>query len=403
MSENFTNNNNSSISTASWFRWLWDDANVIAPKISLQQVQRGGDNLQIEEDRGIFATDIILPNERIMFIPTDACLSTHMLQTRAEQILHQQTPNELFLRNPQQQLELDAICSIQEIKLTAKQMQSNWRDDDSMALYLIACWNILCNPAYADATNSTTRTVTTSKITASNSATEAFPSAAESIALAEAIIPPKQEAPTSAVEENQTIPIAASVLPDQEGYICGQTDRESAISTNALPLTTMSNTKFVSFLPHCQMLPKQFHNPLYFTDEELKLIEGTNCHCYTIQMKQQIYQDWKELLTIIEYWSSINTSKGYNRWFLSLQDISFQLYLWAYSNIYSRSTDLDASFTNLHIENEEDEDDRDAITTGNMRRVLVPLLDMMNHDFSSELVHSIDEHGMYVILCAHTT
>jgi hypothetical protein len=361
---------------------LWDEAKALAPKVSLLQIQREGNNAQLEvDDRGIFANDNILPNERIMFIPTYACLSAQTLQTRAGQI-YQQQQNQQSDINPQKQMELDAICAIQDIKSAAEQSHYTWRDDDSVALYLIACWNILWNPSF-DQTNILTMT-NTATANSSTTTTDAAP-AEEGITLAEAFINTHHQPTIVPTIENSSdsIPAVAYVLGHQEDY-----------TQDTLP-SMVSAESFVSFLPHCQMLPRQFHNPLYFTDEELKLIEGTNCHAYSVKMKQQIYQDWEELLTLIEYWWSIRTSRGHNYWFLSVQDISFQLYLWAYSNIYSRSTDLDASSTNFCSETGEGEYDCSASPTSTIKRVLVPLLDMLNHDFSSELVHSIDEYGMY--------
>lgn len=379
MNENFGSEDN--IKTASWFLWLCDEAKVIAPKVSLLRIQReGNSNAELEDDdRGIFANDIILPNERIMFIPTYACLSAQTLQTRAEKIFQQQLKHESDI-SPQIQMELDAICGIHDIKSAAENSQFTWREDDSVALYLIACWNILWNPSYARTTKLTTTATNTAANNLPPTATEVVPSE-QGIVLGEACIDPQQGTIISTMEDNDSIPAASCVLGNQEER------------THTASPAWASAELFVSFLPHCQMLPRQFHNPLYFTDEELKLTEGTNCHAYSVKMKQQIYQDWEELLTLIEYWCSSSTSRGHNYWFLSVQDISFELYLWAYSNIYSRSTDLDASSTNLSSENEEGEYDYNASTTSSIKRVLVPLLDMLNHDFSSEIVHSIDEFG----------
>jgi len=374
--------------------WLLKEANIIAPKIRLGEVMRKSplkeETKVVETDRGVFAVETILPNERIMFIPKNACIGAKHLRDKAQKIYIamqecHKNPSEEPL-NKAKQMEMDAILCINDIKSTAKDLTIQgepieWREDNGVALFLIAAWKILKdheslllnqNDAlkrnHQDiATNTDHQDIKASELT------EEF------------------RIQLGIDHEDYDVPVAiASLLPIEDALDYSETTPtpQNSFSSDQQQLSYVD--KFISFLPYCAVLPNEFNHPLYFSDSELKLLEGTNCHSYALQMKSQIQRDWMDLLTLIQHW--YDSSKVGDRWFLSIDDITLDRYLWALSNIYTRCTDFEVSAQNS-IHSDDDAALTVEVSSTITTRVMVPLFDMMNHDFSSELLHSIDDDG----------
>ena len=140
------------------------------------------------------------------------------------------------------------------------------------------------------------------------------------------------------------------------------------------------------------MLPESFPtNPLYFVEEELSRVEGTNCHAYVVRMLQQMATDWFQLSTIPRAYLASDEDRSIvgpkcksdddedcycqTLW----RDLTLEDYKWALSNVYSRATDFDLSSVN----------GQDHVR----HRVIAPIFDMMNHDFGSQVTHAMDEDG----------
>lgn len=145
-----------------------------------------------------------------------------------------------------------------------------------------------------------------------------------------------------------------------------------------------------SFLPHVTMLPDSFPStPLYYNQEDLSRLDGTNCHEFVKRMKEQIHSDWIQISAILRaYLASDDRNTTCSRcdddeddgclcrvfWD---PDEDLEWYKWSLCNIYSRSTDF-------------------LISDGqNQRhkRVIVPIFDMINHDFTSDVYHAMDQEG----------
>jgi hypothetical protein len=147
-----------------------------------------------------------------------------------------------------------------------------------------------------------------------------------------------------------------------------------------------------SFLEHLERLPKDFpHCSLCFSPEELTRIEGTNCHGFTTRMKQQIESDYSKLAHILTMYNNIPDritrcvscqSRVDEMCWCHIFDPkrAFQLedYKWALCNVYSRSTDFERSAYSEEARH---------------RRVIAPLFDMMNHSFTSDVSHAMDNEG----------
>jgi hypothetical protein len=158
--------------------------------------------------------------------------------------------------------------------------------------------------------------------------------------------------------------------------------------------------RLLSFLPHVQILPESFEtSPLYYTAQELARIEGTNCHTYSVRMREQIQRDWMQLHHVLQAYSQhyrqqeIYHPDSHDESLLisfaqqlDLSNIvTLDAYKWALCNVYSRSSDFHITATTTSTSTSE--------SSSNMMRVIAPLFDMMNHDFQSDLSHAMDQEG----------
>ena len=93
-----------------------------------------------------------------------------------------------------------------------------------------------------------------------------------------------------------------------------------------------------------------------------------------------MFHDWYALANLL---NKINAVKENEEIVIHQEHFSGSLYSWALSVIYSRSTDFQ----------------RKNVSSGEMDniRVIVPLFDMMNHDFESDVYHAMDDNGEHNI------
>lgn len=99
---------------------------------------------------------------------------------------------------------------------------------------------------------------------------------------------------------------------------------------------------------HSKTLPKSFNTTLFWSAEELDEVKGHNIFYLTNMLKQRFGADFDALyLPIIEKFPNL------------LPGVDLDIYAWALSIVYSRSLDITRN--------------------GQHERVIVPVLDMLNH------------------------
>jgi hypothetical protein len=157
-----------------------------------------------------------------------------------------------------------------------------------------------------------------------------------------------------------------------------------------------------SFLPAVAVLPDSFPStPLYYTEEELARIDGTNCAEYARRMLQQFESDYTTLVEVLRAFDDLvvggdpttataTATTGSSapiaphllqHRFRMSERVTFDSYKWALCNIYSRSSDFMMHTPTSYA----------ALMDDVPRfRVIAPLFDMINHDFSSDVQHSLD-------------
>jgi hypothetical protein len=367
--------------------WI-DESSIEAPKVELKTTDG--------TERGLFATDTIYEGERLMFIPITALIGEDTLQLRGSKILEKNESMEDLSLADERTLEEWVIGMIEEFRellqdqssmlfVAAKQAQYEWRGDDAVALYLIACRHILqehAEPAQSGTSSKQAEEVGSSVESESSLVDGQYPITVE--AVAEDSVPEvtpfveavqEEGAPRDPIDRNDDFPeiTVDRVIPEPV-----QDDSQ--------------NVKFSSFLPYVNMLPKSFPtSPLYFSAGELTRIEGTNCHGFATRMLHQIESDYSQLVQLLRVYNQMPNRKmrcqkcqdkmNETCWCHVLESegvVELEGYKWALCNIYSRSTDF-----------EWDTGDGQAYN----RRVVAPLFDMMNHDFVSKLSHAMDSDG----------
>ncbi|KAJ3238722.1 hypothetical protein HDU81_007302 [Chytriomyces hyalinus] len=109
-------------------------------------------------------------------------------------------------------------------------------------------------------------------------------------------------------------------------------------------------------------IPEEYTASVFFSDEALRICEGSSLHALTVQSMDQIEQDFRSLL---------------QRIFLShpqvfpINKITLDEYKWALFTVWSRAMDFQLSETKS-------------------LRGIVPFLDMANHSFSVPQCHAFD-------------
>eukprot|EP00978_Attheya_sp_CCMP212_P011410 scaffold28117_cov56-Attheya_sp.AAC.12 len=389
--------------------WIKDVAGIDAPKVKVAVTGKGSND---EQSRGLFATDTIYPGERIMFIPSQSLIGETFLRIRGtelddrDRIAHHHLDHNYYTRNDSKntkstEMEDTVIMAIEELRKLVvagdltfpRQADFQWRPDDGVALFLVACRTIL------------SRISPDEQLIGDDDASS---------------IPQHQE-PREAVEIPDAIPVA-EIETLSVADICVHLDLEPSVAVEA-PAVIVENSEdpgedsssdsiispASSSLPHVEMLPKSFPtSPLYYSPEELVRIEGTNCHGFATRMLHQIESDWVQLKQILELFvelkhpsvvgserpcrcQRINGGGGVEKEYDNTcivkalyRDFTLEAYKWALMNVYSRSTDFEWT-SDIQLQNEA------PLPTH--RRVIVPLFDMMNHDFNSDIDHHIDANG----------
>lgn len=352
--------------------WSVRDAGVDAPKVRVEARDNGSDQ------RGLFATQAIFPGERLLFLPHTALIGEHMLQYKGKEMLKRRPTS--FDLDEAIGAEDWAIGMIEEVrqmlasdeenpvKTVAENCRYELRGDDCVALYLVACREIL----------------------------------QRGNALA-GVLGENEEPVTEPFTDN-VVPLVEDLVPVQE-VLEPVFSNEEVTEVSQQTVNLVSNeadsaqeTQTPCFLPHVAMLPLTFpSSPLYYSPDELLSLEGTNCHGYVTLMLKQIESDWAQLAQVIHTFYALpnrqmKCKQCQDRVSCKCQVLdpnsifTMEAYTWALCNIYSRSTDFVLS-------GQDGEEEK--------RRVVAPLFDMMNHDFESHVTHDMDEDGTHTSCHSH--
>ncbi|KAJ1950437.1 hypothetical protein EC988_004387, partial [Linderina pennispora] len=106
--------------------------------------------------------------------------------------------------------------------------------------------------------------------------------------------------------------------------------------------------------PYIDVLPKEFHTPLFFSDDELQFLDGTPAGSSVGEMREKYMKEYEQALEAVE------------ETVLPRSVFTFNMYLWAVTVCTSRS------FTDDLVKDHED-----ARSARNA--ILLPLMDMVNH------------------------
>jgi histone-lysine N-methyltransferase SETD3 len=122
---------------------------------------------------------------------------------------------------------------------------------------------------------------------------------------------------------------------------------------------------------HIDSIPREYDQTLFWADNELAEIVGSNVHALTQSLAVQVREDHEALLKALE-------SSAYELTLLADTPFTLEEYRWALATIWSRSMDIAVA-----VDNGADAD-------GSMR-VIVPVADMFNTSKeTTEAVHFYD-------------
>jgi Rubisco LSMT substrate-binding len=432
--------------------------------------------------RGLYATDIIYPGERILFVPARALLGDHMLREMSQrsalllQDMHQQQnrsesswkDHEKVSREFLEQMAMAMIEEIRQsllvdplemnsstaadsssfatlaavIRQAAINVGYQWRPDDGVAMYL-AVARFIINESYVSGTKYDSATSAFEEashlqehaaVAAPTGILDASSEQPPLLLLAPAIrlqsdegstketvvSPPSQQHPDNSIVHEQQVEHVLEAV----AVVAAASADEKLLNDEASSI----HQQLISFLPHVQILPDSFEtSPLYYTANELARIEGTNCHTYSVRMREQIQRDWMQLHHVLQAYSQhyrqqgqadhddetlvVSSSRQRLAAHLDLSTIvTLEAYKWALCNVYSRSSDFQittstaaattitaaaavSSTTTTENGLLESSSASSSVTSTAMMRVIAPLFDMMNHDFHSDLSHAMDQDG----------
>lgn len=423
----------------------WTETWIEAPKV---QVRRNENSAE----RGLFCTDIIHPGERILYLPSQVLIGQHVLQQRGFDILQQQQQQQQFKHQEETLLELLPMSDedqegfvmgmIEElrrwcvsrnkndddgdddtrhrddddneniVRRIAEQVQYEWREDDAVALYLLACRTILQQ-------SPTTRNMDDAADQPSlleEPQQVQVDVANENALLVKAVTPIADSDPlvVDAVQvglslhqhhnEDETILVPTANAETHQPSSAIVVVVEQTQQQDDHTVSKVQTDSHPSFLPHIQMLPTSYPTiPLFYNADDLARIEGTNCHGFCTRMLQQMESDWQRLQFVLQAYhhdprrhmshkhdtiATTNHDKTVDHQscpcccLLDPSMYTLDDYKWALCTIYSRSTDFFV-----------DHSDDDGEHHQRHHRVIAPLLDMMNHDFGSDLSHFMDAQG----------
>lgn len=160
---------------------------------------------------------------------------------------------------------------------------------------------------------------------------------------------------------------------------------------------------------HIELLPETYHNALYFEQEELKALEGSNLFFIAQQMEEKVAQDYARLKESVLLELFENVTEGIN-FDLFDEFFSFENYKWALSTIWSRFVSLRLDEAPSSLEGQDGPTDENMAPTSKSTSVsaakqsfkaMVPVFDMLNHDPEAEMSHFFDMASQRFKLVSH--
>uniref|UniRef100_K3WI22 Rubisco LSMT substrate-binding domain-containing protein n=1 Tax=Globisporangium ultimum (strain ATCC 200006 / CBS 805.95 / DAOM BR144) TaxID=431595 RepID=K3WI22_GLOUD len=143
---------------------------------------------------------------------------------------------------------------------------------------------------------------------------------------------------------------------------------------------------------HITLLPKAYHNVLYFPEDALTHLHGSNLYLIAKQMTEKVASDYARLqddvlAPLFDAVADRASAEELQEWF------SLSKYKWALSTIWSRFVSLRVTPPNGSQSGNESEDDeeRGGPFFGMQRvKAMIPVFDMLNHDPEAEMSHYLD-------------
>ena len=316
-----------------YMQWVTSEAGIRAPKVYLKDMSDG-------KGRGLIAKETIWPNELIMHVPARSLIGVRNL-------FQYDTPISKFIKD------------LMEVA------QWEWRDDDSIALFLIASLLLESNES---------ESIVSNEYDDKSSIPEAEAVIVQNNCLTCDITSGTSEVFIDPASNSEDVYDVTLVSP------CNVFNVSEPTESSSLAVEFPTQSQAISFNPHVMMLPFEFSTPIFFEEHELNRMIGTNCREFSLRMKEQMLRDWNDLRLLIRKYNSEQCQiENDNLIVINDNDFSLSMYSWALSVIYSRSTDFQKKDTGSgEFENS---------------RVIVPLFDMINHDFDSDIYHAMDDNG----------
>ncbi|KAJ1998979.1 hypothetical protein H4R26_005247, partial [Coemansia thaxteri] len=143
------------------------------------------------------------------------------------------------------------------------------------------------------------------------------------------------------------------------GQVCHDAVRTDALQGRPLLCAFLIHERFVQgdrsfWKPYIDILPRDFHTPMQFTDEELRFLASTPVEYAIAERHEKYHEEHRQALAAVP--ESV----------VPRNEFTYANYLWAATVLSSRSFSKDVV-----------QGDCSRLTTES--EVLLPLLDMMNH------------------------
>ncbi|CAH0480890.1 unnamed protein product [Peronospora belbahrii] len=160
---------------------------------------------------------------------------------------------------------------------------------------------------------------------------------------------------------------------------------------------------------HIELLPETYHNVLYFEEEQLRALEGSNLFYIAQQMEMKVAQDYARLKdsVLLDLFENVTASVNIDQFD---EFFSYDNYKWALSTIWSRFVSL-RLHENLFLLKEHAGITEESstltmkssggLTTKQSFKAMVPVFDMLNHDPEAEMSHFFDTASQRFKLVSH--
>ncbi|CAM9830555.1 unnamed protein product, partial [Hapterophycus canaliculatus] len=122
---------------------------------------------------------------------------------------------------------------------------------------------------------------------------------------------------------------------------------------------------------HVDALPREYHQTIFYSDDEVELLRGTSLHALTLQWRAQADADFRELGEV-QLSSPATDAEGSSTVSDALEGfLTKEGYLWALGTVWSRFITVQRG--------------------GRALKAMAPVFDMFNHNPRSSTVHGFQE------------